>query len=254
MDLSKNQTWLISGDVTALPENGDLRNALEFLDTNIRHIFSEMHALASQEPTRVVVFGPFLARSLLEVCFTALTGRIDPFRLLSIHRIQKSPDYDRTIPWKAALRWQGDVVADAPSNAWSEKMDPQGMTRAALGYFYDHLLWQPALKRLSDYCGNGATGRWLPELLARPIAAFCGAKRGSVSALYSELSKSVHYEAVLPLASLDHVTVLDRINRCIREVSELALVAAFMEHPIGRLEPKRALDSFYELELIEVFP
>ncbi|WLA08247.1 hypothetical protein MO328_18190 [Xanthomonas translucens] len=128
------------------------------------------------------------------------------------------------------------------------------MTRAALGYFYDHLLWQPALKRLSDHCGNNASGQWLPELLARPVVAFCNAKRGSVGSLYSELSKSVHYEAVLPMATLDHVTVVDRINRCIREISELALVVAFMEHPIGRLEPMRALDSFYELELIEVLP
>ncbi|WLA08248.1 hypothetical protein MO328_18195 [Xanthomonas translucens] len=79
MDLSKNQTWLISGDVSELPEGGDLRTALQFLDGNIRQIIAEIHSLASLDSPKIVIFGPFLARSLLEVCFTALTGRIDPF-------------------------------------------------------------------------------------------------------------------------------------------------------------------------------
>lgn len=252
MDLGKNQTWLISGDVSSLPHDGELRVALEFLDKNIRHILTELEGLGSQGASKVVTFGPFLGRSLLEVCFTAIAGRIDPFRLLSIQRIQKSQGYDRTVPWKAAMRWQGDVVCEAPANAWTEKMEPQGMTRAALGRFYDDLLWQPALKRLSDHCGNGASGRWLPELLSRPAASFCNSKRGGVGALYSELSKSVHYEAVSPLAVMDEVTVLDRVNQCIRDVSELALVVAFMEHPIGKLGAAQALEAFYELEQIEV--
>ena len=151
------------------------------------------------------------------------------------------------------MRWKGDVVADLPpANPWSEKMDPQLMTRAALGHFYDHLLWQPALKRLSDHCANNASGRWLPELLNKLFPAFCNEKRDTLGALYSELSKSVHYEAVLPLATLDHVTVADRANGCIRAISELALVTAFMEHPVGRLDSGRALEAFYDLELIEV--
>lgn len=252
MDLSKNQTWLISGDVSALPPDGDLRGSLEFLDKNICHILGELRQLGLRDSVAVVTYGPFLARALLEVSFTALTGRLDPFRLLSIRRIQKSHDYDRQVPWKAAMRWKGDVVADKPTNPWSDKMDPKDMTRAALGDFYDTLLWQPALKRLADYCESNVQGRWIPEILAKSVERFCSEKRGSLNALYSELSKAVHYEAVIPLAALDQVTIVERVNKCIREISELALVMAFMEHPVGKLDANRALDAFYELEVIEV--
>lgn len=252
MDLNRNQTWLISGDVSTLHPEGDLRGSLEFLDGNLCHILTELNRLGARDSVDILTYGPFLARSLLEVSLTALTGRLDPFRLLSIRRIQKSRDYDRQVPWKAAMRWKGDVVADKPSNAWTEKMEPKDMTRAALGDFYDVLLWQPALKRLSDHCESGVDGRWIPEILAKSAEGFCSEKRGSLNSLYSELSKAVHYEAVIPLAVLDRVTIVERINKCIREISELALVMAFMEHPVGKLDVDNALSAFREFETTEV--
>lgn len=250
-----NAVKLIVGDVSSLPEGGEVREVLEFLEQNLSKILHEFAFVAAQDNSRVVMYAPFLARSFLEVGLTALAGRIDPFRLLSIRRIQKSPDYDRSVAWKAAMRWSGDVVSEAPSaDPWTHKLDPQSMSRAVLGHFYNDLLWLPALQRLSDHSAslNGEGGQWLAEMIRRPPQAFCSTKRGTVNALYSELSKSVHFEGVVPLVTPDRVTVVNLVQKSVREVAELALVASFMEHPLSKLGADVALKLFNEFESMEV--
>lgn len=246
---------LIVGDVSTLPEGGEVREVLEFLGQNLSKILEEFIFVGAQDSSRVVMYAPFLARSFLEVSLTALAGRMDPFRLLSIRRIQKSPDYDRSIAWKAAMRWSGDVVSEMPTgDPWTHKLDPQSMSRAVLGHFYNDLLWLPALQRLSDFSSSltDGGGQWLAEIVGRPPQAFCSTKRGTVNALYSELSKSVHFEGVVPLVIPDRVTVVDLVNKSIREVAELALVVSFMEHPMSRMGAGAALNLFNEFESMEV--
>lgn len=254
MNFSNNPTDLIFGAVDELPSDGELKSSLEFLNSNFRYLLQELSALKAQDDRRVCSLAPFLARSMLEVAFTGLMGRIDPFRVLSIQRIQKGTGYDRTKPWKAAMRWQGDVIAEEPpsSHAWTEKMDPQSMARALLGFYCDELFWRPALKRLYDYDYTAYEGNWISELKSRPISGFCGMKRGSLSGTYSELSKVVHYESVVELVAPDRLTVVELVSRSLRDIAELAFVVSFMEHPVGKFDATSAAEKFSWFEELEV--
>ncbi|ENB4167573.1 TPA: hypothetical protein ACXN3R_003233 [Stenotrophomonas maltophilia] len=254
MDFSTKPTSLIFGDTEALPLGGELRASLEFLERNFKFLLSQLALVAHQDDERFCTFAPFLVRSMLEVSLTGLVGRIDPFRVLSIQRIQTGPNYDRTKPWRAAMRWQGDVMAEDPPNAqaWTEKMDPQGMVRALLGMYYDELLWRPALKRLYDFDHSPYVGNWISELKGRPINSFCGGKRGGLGAVYSELSKAVHYESVLDLVAPDRLTISELVERAIRDIAELGFVTCFMEHPVGRIDYGSACEKITWFEQVEV--
>ena len=60
-----------------------LAEILEHLRLTLTSISSEIELLEDDKgaPARYGLVGPFLGRSLLEVSFTALLGRLDPFRV-----------------------------------------------------------------------------------------------------------------------------------------------------------------------------
>ena len=63
---------------------------------------------------------PFYCRNVLESSLTAILGRIDPFRLITVYKVQSDPSYDLGKRAQTAVEWAGDIVAKSSSsgNLW----------------------------------------------------------------------------------------------------------------------------------------
>ncbi|WNG43292.1 hypothetical protein F0U60_03675 [Archangium minus] len=207
--------------------------------------------LGEQEARRISLLGPFLGRSLLELSATALIGRLDPLRVLVIRQVQAQAKYDTAIPWKASMRWQGDVLAKKVSNLWGEELEYEKVTKALFGDYYDHLIWRPAIQRMLGSAKGG--GAWLAELAAIDAEAFISRKRDEIGRLYSSLSKGIHHEFVMPPGALyDRNTVVDLVLRTVHMVADLGLISHFIAHASFSLKPDDALAAFNRIETIEV--
>ena len=184
---------------------------------------------------------------------TALIGRLDPLRLLVVRQIQAQPRYDTAIPWKASIRWQGDVLAEEKKvqDPWGEALDYKEMTKALLGQYYDQLLWRPAAQQMLGVVQGGNV--WLAELARTDASNFISRKRHEISQLYSSLSKGIHHEFVMPPGTLyDRSTVVDLVVRTVHLVADLGLVSHFIPHASSSLNADEAVKAFNRIETIEV--
>ncbi len=235
--------------------SNEIDEILTHLAQGIELVVVELTKLKLQCATssdQVALFAPYLGRALLEMSFTAIVARLDPFRLLAIRRMQMAADYDPSTAMRNAIRWQGDVIAAKPKDIWAASVDPKDVSRALFGDYYDELIWRPAFTALADAKPVSKDSRLLSELLLVPAETFCIRKRESVNKLFSQLSKSVHMESVTPTLSIDGITAIDLVQRVIREVSEVALVSHFVPHSYSRFEQAEALAIFSEIEGMEI--
>jgi hypothetical protein len=67
---------------------GSFGGVTAHLSTSVKVVISEILKLPAESPERIALFGPFLGRSVVELTYTALVGRLDPFRLLALREIQ----------------------------------------------------------------------------------------------------------------------------------------------------------------------
>ena len=239
--------------VVPVPGGSDLGEILGHIQGMMDSVMAQLSWLAEQEDERVAMFGPFLGRSLLELSATALIGRLDPLRLLVVRQVQTQADYNIGVPWKASIRWQGDVLtAKAMTNLWGEAMEYEKVSKALLGEYYDHLIWRPAAQRMLSVVQGGGT--WLAELASIDADAFVSRKRYEIGQLYSSLSKGIHHEFVAPprLGLYDRNTVRSLILRTVRLIADLGLVSHFIGHAASSLESAEAMDAFNRIETIEV--
>jgi hypothetical protein len=244
---------LTCGRPTTDADGSDLDKILTHIQAMIDAMMEQLSWLAEQEDTRVAVFGPFLGRSLLELSTTALIGRLDPLRVLLVHQVQAQPNYTIEIPWKASIRWQGDVLAGKPvANLWGEALEYEKITKALLGDYYDHLVWRPAAERMATAVPVG--GNWLAELAGIDPSAFVARRRQEIGLLYSSLSKGIHHEFVMPprVGLYDRNTVKNLLLRTVRVIADLALVSHFITHASFSLASTEAVDTFNRIENFEV--
>lgn len=217
------------------------------LETNL----GEIQWLSNESPTRIALYGPFLARSLLEVAVTALIGRMDPTRLLVVKRTQEHGSYDTGQAWNSAIRWQGDVVDEKVPELWIPKRLYKDMTKALFGDYYVEIYWNSALRKLSDPIFKG--GVWLAAIKGKTIQEFAKTRRESIAKLYSESSKGVHSEFVVPPGSMyDKMTVANLISKVTQIICEMGLLINVLPHIAYRLPPARAVEIFNGIEDIEV--
>ena len=111
---------------------------------------------------KVSILGPYLARGILEVGFSMLLARLDPFRLRILRQIQQSPEYEIERRNDCALQWKGDFLpAERVKVLWDPEKKPKDMTRALLGNYNDYALWRPALANfLTQYRTVGEARGW----------------------------------------------------------------------------------------------
>lgn len=243
---------LVCGRSTGGTSPSEIAEIMSFIKATIDRVVEELAWLSNEDDKRVSMLGPFLGRSLLELSTTALVGRLDPLRLLVVRQIQSQPAYDPGARWRASMQWQGDVVAAKPvKDLWTDTVQYDGITKALLGDYYDHLLWQPAHQRLLAASPTG--GSWLADLARIPAESFVPRKRDEITRLYSSLSKGIHHEFVMPPGALyDRTTVVDLVQRAVRVVSDIAVASHFVPHCQFGLPAGDALGVFNSVEIAEV--
>ena len=79
-----------------------------------------------------LVVAPFLGRSLLECVFAALLVRMEKFRGAVVSRFAAHQQYDRNMPQKHSINWQGDVIAKerADADIWAPSVKADSVSRA----------------------------------------------------------------------------------------------------------------------------
>jgi len=250
--LNKLAKLVCGGDeVDAAQGTCEVSKILLHLRTILVSILDELDALGAQSPERISLYGPFLTRSLLEVAVTALIGRIDPTRVLVVKRVQEHGNYDTTKAWNAAIRWQGDVLDKKVGDLWTPERSYKEMTKALFGDYYVELYWKTALEKIQDPEPLG--GSWLAAIRSKSIEEFANSRRELVSKLYSESSKGIHSEFVVPPGSkYDKVTVANMAASVIEVLSELGLLVNLLPHIAYTMPKMDACAIFTELESVEV--
>lgn len=231
----------------------EISEILKHLKSVLINVLEEIEVIGKESESRITLYGPFLVRTLLEVGVTALIGRLDPTRLLIVKRTQQHGDYSTEKAWNSAIRWQGDVVDSKVDKLWPVDKNYKDITKALFGDYYFDLYWQKALKKICDTEITGGT--WLAEIKGMEISIFSGRRRSSVSRLYSQSSKGVHSEFVIPPGSLyDRLTIKNLALEIIRVLSELGLLVNQLPHIAYRIETAEAIGLFNGIEQVEVMP
>lgn len=247
-DLSR----LACGTPTIVSPIGEILSHIsDVIDTYV----DELEELSDESDRRVTLFGPYIGRSLLELCLTAIIARIDPFRVLVLRQVQRQPDYDVGIRRATSIQWQGDILCKEtpPKLLWDANLGFDRITRALLADYYDHLFWRKALTDVIDQTDDALGGAWMTSLRETEPQAFLPRMRSSASRLYSSLSKGVHHEFVVPpAAQYDRVTVANLISQSLQLVSCASLVANQIPHipfSVTSAEAVALLENIQEMEL-----
>jgi hypothetical protein len=236
-----------------VPDRGGIDEVLSHLSLSIDNIVIELITLASLNPNQISLFAPFLGRSILELGCTALIARLDPFRVLLLRGYQMQPNYPMGKPNKWSIRWQGDVLADKVTDLWGEK-SLQNPTRALLGHYYKELIWSANFDKLLDAIKDVSGDEWIDGLRRKDFEQFYNETLQQFSNLYSELSKGIHHELVIPLSSaFDPETTKLLIQKTVRNIATLGLFVSVVSHTLNKLDIQEAIAAYKEIQEMGVF-
>jgi hypothetical protein len=226
------------------------------LGTTLSHLAETLEELekelpkpfgSSEKPHRL--YGPFLARGILEVGATILIARIDPFRILTLHKVQTQGKYEPTVKNQSSVSWQGDILTEKIENLWSTKQVPHKMSRALFSDYQDAILWKPAFEVFVDATTSSTHGSWTRELLRMEPDNFVPQMRQLASSAYSTASKGVHHEFVVKHASYyDDSTLRTLCETSVKVCASLGIVANFCTHLPWRLKESEALELFENIQ------
>ncbi len=194
------------------------------------------------------IFGAFCARVTLENACAALVGRFDPFRMLYLAEFQAQGGFEYGKPSKSGFRWAGDVLADEkPSrDLWNSDHDLAKISRALFSAHVDHVYWKPAVEAALDYLAEHGGGESLHELQAMDPETFTSSTKGKCAALYSTLSKGVHWDFFVSSVVMDEGTLKDSIRDCFIQVGNLGFVSHFVPTAYRSLDRTDALVAYNE--------
>ena len=205
------------------------------------------------DAAKLSLTAPYFARSILELGSTAILARLDPFRLLVLRESQKQPDYQIDKAHKSSIRWKGDVLADKVSNLWEDKA-LQSPTRALLGGYFMELVWAPNFELTLDSVQHISGDAWITELRQKDSKRFCSELLSNFTSLYSELSKGIHHEFVIPMtASFDEVTVRELIRKVVFNVSTLGLILSSVDYAVNPLAVENAASAYNQVQQMGIF-
>ncbi len=239
---------LVCGSLSS-EDTGDLARCLSHMSKSLSVLARELRRRRRRR-FDVLVF-PFIVRSIVEVACTCLIGRLDPFRILTLAKIQGQGAYDSTERIVAAINWQGDILSKRVDQLWKTSRKSHEMSRALLGDYQDEVFWQPAFESLVDFLAqNGSHQRseWLSNLLAKDTTSIVPFLRGDATQIYSKASKGVHHEFVLSMSSYYDEATLDQMAEdVVRLVAMMSLLSHFAENTYYALSPVRAISCFEAL-------
>lgn len=233
-------------------DSSDLAIVIQHLATTLSGLMGQVDALEFDKSAsaQVSILGPYLARGILELGFAILLARLDPFRVLVLHRVQQSSDFEIDQRNSCALQWKGDFVpAEKVENPWKSSRKPADMTRALLGDYNDHVFWRPCFVSLLDGVPDAFGGQWMSSLRLVPPDTFTRRVRGQAEHAYTACSKGVHHEFVIPLAAYYGS---DQILELLRQVTEitatLGLVLNCGSHIPFCMPKEKALSHFENVQ------
>jgi hypothetical protein len=193
-------------------------------------------------------FGAFCARVTLENACAALVGRFDPFRMLYLAEFQAQGGFEYGKPSKSGFKWTGDVLAEEKPvrDLWSSDHDLARISRALFSAYVDHVYWKPAVEAALDYLAEHGGSEGLNELQAMDPETFTSSTKGKCAALYSTLSKGVHWEFFVSSVVMDEGTLKDAIRDCLIHVGVMGFVSHFVPTAYRSLDRSDALLAYNE--------
>ncbi|TPL20955.1 hypothetical protein FJ945_19615 [Mesorhizobium sp. B2-4-9] len=193
-------------------------------------------------------FGAFCARVTLENACAALVGRFDPFRMLYLAEFQAQGGFEYGKPSKSGFKWAGDVLADEKPgrDLWNSDHDLARISRALFSAYVDHVYWKPAVEKALDYLADHGANETLKELQNIDPETFAPSTKGKCAALYSKLSKGVHWDFFVSSVVMDEGTLKDAIRDCFVHVGNMGFVSHFVPTAYRSLDPTEALVTYDE--------
>jgi len=194
---------------------------------------------------------PFWGRNVLESSLTCMLGRLDPFRLITVFKVQSDPSYDLGKKAQSAVEWSVDILAkNKDTNLWSFENKKESFNRALLGNYIGEIVWKPGFRALSDYVDNqNMDSEWMNEILSESEDANFEKGKSMAARMFSMFSKGVHSESLVDVHSmLDLVTLAGMVADTFKLCATLGLVSHFIGFMVPVIEKERALNIFLSVE------
>jgi hypothetical protein len=193
-------------------------------------------------------FGAFCARVVLENSCAALVGRLDPFRLLYLARFQAQQGFEYGRPTNSGFRWTGDVLPDekGPQEMWGADHGVAKVSRALFSSYAEHVYWHPAVEAMLDFIADDNSSA-LQDLRSLEPEKYVGYTRGRCAALYSTLSKGVHWDFFASSVVLDEGTIKDSIREMLVALGGMSLISHFIPTAYRSLDRVAAVEAYKSL-------
>ncbi|WP_135811469.1 hypothetical protein [Bacillus cereus] len=230
-----------------------LKNFYDVLNHNLNTMENRLDKLIEEDDEQeLTILGPYFARNILETTCNALLGRLDPFRIIFVHKIQSSESFEIGVKVKGAINWASDIFGNDDTKSdklWNHEKDFNKVGRALFGPYYGFIYWNPAYKMLiddGDYVDEESltqyrTGIDDPEKFILYLRSKC-------SSIYSSLSKGIHSELLIkPDIMYDKTTVLDLINETVKMCALLGLISHYIDTSHCKIDTAEAFEHFKSL-------
>ena len=244
--VAKSIARLACGAYGAETEFGTLLSAIS---KNLVTLTKTLGVTVNRGVEESSVLTPYLMRSVMEVSLTGVIGRLDPFRLLTLAKVQVSSEYDLGKRANSAIQWFGDVHSKEISPVkWDPEKKSDAYSRALLDGCWNEIAWSSTFERSLNWMNSGSGG-WSAEFCGIEPKNFIRFLRGRLIANYSALSKGVHNEFVVDRSVvLDATTIAELVSSSSKIIGFLCLVSHFVDHAALSLKPAAALKHFKNLE------
>ena len=148
-----------------------------------------------------------------------------PYGYFAIRRCQKMSGYDPSAPNPIRFEWATDVMGEK-GKPWTERVAPKDIQRAFLSNHLHDLIWEEAFEAMLDNVDFHRGASWISPIRRVLPANFTNFMRTEAAKLYSELSKGIHSEFVIPVQyQFDMATMVDLFDRVWTWVGNLGLTA-----------------------------
>ena len=248
MNEIKNFDILICGEPTE--DMYELKTIIDNLSEKICKM-TELIIKYNGTPENASIEIPFWGRNVLESSLTCLLGRLDPFRLITVFKVQLDPSYDLGKKAQSAVEWSGDILAkNRDRNLWSFDNKKESFDRALLGNYVGEIIWKPGFCALSDYMENKNTNSdWVNEILSESEEGNFEKGKSMAGRMFSSFSKGVHSECLVDVHTmLDTVTLQGMIVDTYKLCATLGLVSHFVGFMSPTIDKERALNIFLSVE------
>ena len=241
-------TELVCGE--AAPTTSSIGEILSHLSLTLdRLIVRSVKLRDTDEQVDIALFGPVLTRALLEVSFTALLGRLDPFRVLLVREFQKQSSYVVDRRSGVAFNWQPDVHGDKVVDLFKADLKLKDVPRALLGSYYQETFWREAFQSLLDTVPFQRGADWMSRLRLVDPETFASRARGESERIYTICSKGVHHEFVIsPGNYYDKVTIQSVLQRCFELIGTVSITTNMCPTVAFRIPANRAIDLYEEAQ------